>query len=89
MTPIERSLFANSSQFEFMNLKMGESFLICEPNGLVYECQGKSKQLGSLYDNTLNLEKIFHGRCMAFKGCATASSANRYIKNVMNLPGLA
>lgn len=77
---IEEYLFGPSDKYRQIHSPMGVSFLMCEPNGKVFECQGKGELLGDVYENTLNLKKIQHSPCFSYKGCYTARSANTYLE---------
>jgi len=75
----EQYLFGPTDQYKQVHSPMGTSFLMCEPNGKIFECQGKGSQLGDVYDNAVKLAKVQHSPCFSFKGCYTARSANTYL----------
>lgn len=77
-------MFNINSKFESFDSKMGTNFLICEPNGKIYECQGKQEELGNVYENKLSFKKIHHSMCFLSKGCPTLKSANMYLKVFLN-----
>ena len=77
---LENKLFSINTKYEADSSPMGLNFLICEPNGDIYECQGKSKKLGQVYENKLSKELIGHSLCFLTKGCPTLKSTNMYLK---------
>lgn len=76
---IERNLFGDYDKFSINKSVMGSSFIMCEPNGKIYECHGKEKELGDVYTNNLNLERVIHKGCFSFTGCNASKSANTYL----------
>lgn len=75
----EEILFGPTDKYKQVHSPMGTAFLMCEPNGKIYECQGRGSELGDVYSNEVNLIKIQHSPCFSFKGCYTARSANTYL----------
>ena len=80
---IECKLFNTNINLEPFNSEMGLNFIICEPDGKIYECQGKSKNLGDVYENKLELERIGHNFCFQAKGCAPQKSAILYLRDLL------
>lgn len=78
---IETKLFGPTDKYKQIHSPMGTSFLMCEPSGTIYECQGKGHVLGNVYDNNVSFEKIQHSTCFSYKGCYTSRSANTYLDN--------
>ena len=81
---LEVALLGRNEKFEPVSSKMGTVFLICEPNGKIYECQGRYSELGDVYRNELTLKRVMHGLCFTTKGCQTLKSANQYLDIFMN-----
>lgn len=81
---IEKKLFNINEKYEAKEFPMGTNFLICEPNGKIFECQGRQKELGNVYDNKIQFERIGHSMCHFTKGCPTLKSANMYLKVFLN-----
>ena len=81
---IENKLFSINMKYESNEYPMGTNFMICEPNGDIYECQGRSKQLGNVYENRVSFERVSHSMCHFSKGCPTLKSANMYLKVFLN-----
>lgn len=80
---VERYLFTPLDKYNQATSPMGTSFLMAEPNGNIYECQGKSKLLGNVYAKDIRLSRIEHVKCFGFEGCYTARSANTYLDKFM------
>lgn len=83
-TELEKKMFNINQRFEAIESKMGTNFLICEPSGKIYECQGRQEQLGDVYSGELSFKKIYHSMCFMTKGCPTLKSANMYLKVFLN-----
>lgn len=81
---IEKLLFSESDKFALPRSVIGSSFIMTEPNGEIYECHGKSKKLGNIYSNTLNLERIIHKACFSVTGCNASKSANTYLRLLLD-----
>lgn len=79
MTDFEKELFNKNSKYNLKKSIMGTSFIMCEPNGEIFECQGKQKKLGNVYENTLTFEHVSHSPCFFFRGCNSSKSANTYL----------
>lgn len=75
----ENELFKDSLKYSVTRSPMGESFIMCEPDGKIYECQGKLKTLGDVYENELRLEQVRHKECFSYRGCNSSRSANLYL----------
>jgi organic radical activating enzyme len=76
---IEKMLLKDPT-INYEEVKMGLDFLICEPTGKIYECQGRKKQVGSVYDLELNLERVDHQLCFFMKFCSTLESTKTYLE---------
>ena len=76
---IEEELFGSTDKHRQIHSPMGTSFLMCEPNGEIFECQGKNELLGDVYENRINFKKVQHSLCFSYKGCHTSKSANTYL----------
>ncbi len=81
---IENTLFSEFDKFSLSRSVIGSSFIMSEPNGEIYECHGKSKKLGDVYSNTLNLERVIHKACFSVTGCNASKSANTYLRLLFN-----
>lgn len=81
---LETKLFSINTKFEADYSPMGMKFMICEPNGDIYECQGKNEKLGQIYTKELEHKLVSHSLCFLTKGCPTLKSANMYLKVFLN-----
>lgn len=81
---LEKKMFNINEKYEIYDSPMGTKFMICEPNGKIFECQGREAELGNIYENTIRYEKVRHSLCFITKGCPTLKSANMYLKVFLN-----
>lgn len=80
----EVELFNQYNKYGIPNSAMGTSFIMCEPDGGIYECHGKHKKLGDVYRNELELSLVHHKECFSFVGCNASKSANTYLNLLLN-----
>jgi sulfatase maturation enzyme AslB (radical SAM superfamily) len=78
---IETALFSAADVHRQKTSVMGSSFMMCEPDGKIYECRGKHVTLGDVYSKSVMLQKVHHVMCFVEKGCYTSRSANTYLSN--------
>lgn len=81
---LEMSLLSDHQLNFTQKSPIGDSFILAEPSGVIYECQGKEVMLGSVYENTLSLIQQPKNKCFNIIGCSPVASANNYLKIFTN-----
>lgn len=84
MNNVEKKYLINYQKNEITISPMGNHFMLVEPNGKIFQCQGKNIQLGDIYSNHVKFTNQPMSVCFSSNGCSPARSADNYLKIFLN-----
>lgn len=72
-------------KYEIDGTSFGKDFIFVTTDGTIYECEGKHKVLGNIYDDIYRPLSINHSFCVQMIRCPVAVSCFRYLNMFDNM----